>query len=122
MINLALMGAGRIGKMHAHNIAINPNCKLEYVYDINKLTTEKISKELDCKIARSPEEAISSPNVDVVFITTSTQTHIDYILQAAKAGKAIFCEKPIDLDIKKVEACKKELEKHNVPIHIGFNR
>ena len=122
MLKFSLLGVGRIGKMHAHNIFNNPNCKLEYVYDINKLTTEKISKELDCKIARSPEEAISCPNVDVVCITTPTETHIDYILQAAKSGKAIFCEKPIDLDIKKVEACKKELEKYNVPIHIGFNR
>ena len=122
MLKFSLLGVGRIGKMHAYNIATNPNCELEYVYDINKLTTEKISKELGCKIARSPEEAISNPNVDVVYITTSTQTHIDYILQAAKAGKAIFCEKPIDLDINKVESCKKELEKHNVPIHIGFNR
>ena len=79
MLKFSLLGVGRIGKMHAHNIAINPNCKLEYVYDINKLTTEKISKEFGCKIARSPEEAISNPNVDVVYITTSTQTHIDYI-------------------------------------------
>ena len=98
MLKFSLLGVGRIGKMHAYNIATNPNCELEYVYDINKLTTEKISKELGCKIARSPEEAISNPNVDVVYITTSTQTHIDYILQAAKAGKAIFCEKPIDLE------------------------
>ena len=122
MLKFSLLGVGRIGKLHAQNIATNPDCKLEYVYDINNPATEKISKEIGCKVARSPEEAISNSNVDVVYIATATPTHIDYILQAAKAGKAIFCEKPIDLDIKKVEACKIELEKYDVPIHIGFNR
>lgn len=122
MLKFSLLGVGRIGKLHAQNIATNPNCELEYVYDINNPAAEKISKEIGCKVARSPEEAISSSNVDVVFIATATPTHIDYILQAAKAGKAIFCEKPIDLDIQKVETCKKELEKYDVPIHIGFNR
>ena len=102
MLKFSLLGVGRIGKLHAQNIATNPDCKLEYVYDINNPATEKISKEIGCKVARSPEEAISNSNVDVVYIATATPTHIDYILQAAKAGKAIFCEKPIDLDINKV--------------------
>ena len=122
MLKFSLLGVGRIGKMHAQNIAINPNCELEYVYDVNNPAAEKIAKEIDCKIAKSPEEAISSSNVDVVYIATATPTHIDYMLQAANAGKAIFCEKPIDLDIDKVNQCWDEIKNLKVPIQIGFNR
>ena len=71
MLKFSLLGVGRIGKMHAENIAINPNCELEYVYDVNNPAAEKIAKEIGCKIAKSPEEAISSSNVDVVYIATN---------------------------------------------------
>ena len=67
-------------------------------------------------------DKIFDKNVDAIFIASATPTHTEYILSAAKAEKGIFCEKPIDLDINKVEQCKKDLENFNVPIHIGFNR
>ena len=122
MLKISLLGTGRIGKMHAELINLNPKTQLEYVYDINKEASEKIAKKYGAKVAKSSEEAISNPNTDVVFIASATPTHINYILSAAKAGKAIFCEKPVDLDIKKVESCREELKKYKVPIHIGFNR
>ena len=122
MLKFALLGTGRIGKMHAQNIDANQKCKLEIVYDINNQSANEIGKKYSCKVAQTAEEAISNSEIDVVYISTATPTHIDYILQAAKADKAIFCEKPIDLDIQKVNLCKKELEKYNVPIQIGFNR
>ena len=122
MIKFALLGAGRIGKMHANNIALNPLSDLEILYDINRNASKELSNIHNCKIAKSAEEAINNENVDAVVISSATPTHIEYILLAAKANKAIFCEKPIDLDIKKVEQCKKDLKKYNVPIHIGFNR
>ena len=104
-------------------MALNPKCSIECVYDIDSSAANKIAGLYDGTVALSPEEAISNPNVDIVYIcTSSTQTHTEYILSAAKAEKAIFCEKPIDLDINRVNECKKELEKYNVPIHIGFNR
>ena len=122
MIKFALLGAGRIGKMHANNIALNPLSDLEILYDINRNASKELSDIHNCKIAKSAEEAINNENVDAVVISSATPTHIEYILLAAKANKAIFCEKPIDLDIKKVDQCKKDLKKYNVPIHIGFNR
>ena len=76
----------------------------------------------NCKIAQSAEEAITNTSIDAICIASSTPTHIQYILLAAKANKAIFCEKPIDLNMNKVDQCKKDLKKYNVPIHIGFNR
>jgi len=122
MIKFALMGAGRIGKMHAKNIFSNSKSKLEIVYDLNSHSSKEVANLYGCNIANSPEEAILNNNVDAVFIASATPTHIEYILSSAKAGKAIFCEKPIDLNINKVNQCKKELEQYKVPIHIGFNR
>ena len=121
MINFALLGVGRIGKIHAANIALNPKCSIECIYDIDSSAANKIANLYGGTVALSPEEAISNPNVDVVYICTSTPTHTEFILSAAKSGKAIFCEKPIDLDIDRVNKCKKELEQYNVPVHIGFN-
>ena len=122
ILKFALLGVGRIGKIHAANISLNPKCSIECVYDIDSSAANKIAGLYGGTVALSPEEAISNPNVDIVYICTSTPTHTEYILAAAKAGKAIFCEKPIDLDINRVNNCKKELEKYDVPLHIGFNR
>ena len=121
-LNIALLGAGRIGQIHAENIASNPKCNIECIYDIDKNIAKKITNSFGGFVAQSPQEAISNSNVDIVYICSSTPTHTEYILSAAKAGKAIFCEKPIDLDIDRVNKCRKELEIYNVPIHIGFNR
>jgi myo-inositol 2-dehydrogenase/D-chiro-inositol 1-dehydrogenase len=122
ILKFALLGAGRIGKIHAANIALNSKCSIECIYDIDSNNAKEISDSFGGAVASSPQEAISNTNVDVVYICSSTPTHTEYILSAAKAGKAIFCEKPIDLDIDRVNKCKKELEKYNVPLHIGFNR
>ena len=122
ILKFALLGVGRIGKMHAANIALNPKCSIECLYDIDSNAANKIADLFGGTVTLSPEEAISNPNVDIVYICTSTSTHTEYILSAAKAGKAIFCEKPIDLDIDRVNNCKKELEKYDIPLHIGFNR
>ena len=122
MLNFSLMGAGRIGKMHAKFIASHPNSKLKYVYDVNSKFAEEISKSVGCLIASSPEEAINNDDIDAVLIASATPTHTQFITMAAKAGKAIFCEKPIDLDINKVNECMENIKGINVPIQIGFNR
>ena len=122
MIKFALLGVGRIGKIHAANITLNPKSSIECVYDIDSNNAKKVADSFGGSVASSSQEAISNPNVDVVYICSATPTHTEYILSAAKAEKGIFCEKPIDLDINKVEQCKKDLENFNVPIHIGFIR
>ena len=122
MINFSLMGAGRIGKMHAKFIAAHPNAKLKYIYDVNSQFAEEVAKSTGCSIASSPEEAINSDEIDAVLIASATPTHTQFITMAAKAGKAIFCEKPIDLDINKVNECMENIKGINVPIQIGFNR
>ncbi len=122
MLNFSLMGAGRIGKMHAKFIAAHPKAKLKYIYDVNSQFAEEVAKSTGCSIASSPEEAISADDVDAVLIASATPTHTQFITMAAKAGKAIFCEKPIDLDINKVNECMENIKGINVPIQIGFNR
>ena len=122
MINFALLGAGRIGKMHANIIHDHPNANLKFVFDLNKKFSENISNKYKCKISNTPYEAINSSDVDAVLIASATPTHTDFITKSAQAGKVIFCEKPIDLNIKKVDECWKKIKKFKVPIQIGFNR
>jgi len=122
MLNIALMGAGRIGKMHAKNIALHPMCNLSYVFDINKEFANQVAQSTKAKVAKSPDEAINDNDVNVVFIASATPTHVDFITKGAKAGKAIFCEKPIDLNIEKVDQCYETIKNCDVPIQIGFNR
>jgi len=122
MIKIALMGAGRIGKMHANLIMANSNCSLEFVYDVNTKFAEEISQQTGAKVAKSPEDAINNENTDAVFIASATPTHVSFITMAVNAKKPVFCEKPIDLDISKVDECREFIKDKNTPIQIGFNR
>ena len=122
MIKIALMGAGRIGKMHANLIMANSNCSLEFVYDVNTKFAEEISHQTGAKVAKSPEDAINSENIDAVFIASATPTHVSFITMAVNAKKPVFCEKPIDLDLNKVDECREYIKDKNIPIQIGFNR
>jgi len=121
MIKFAQFGGGFIGKVHAGNIAAHPEAQLSLIYDVNK----KAAKELACKVganvADSPEQIWKS-DVDAVVIASSTNTHADLLTRAIEAGKAVFCEKPIDLDIKRVKKVVSFAAKHPVPIMLGFSR
>ena len=92
MINIALLGLGRIGVMHGKNLMRNKEFKLKYVYDINKKLTLKISKELKSNPIYNPSIAFKDREIDAVFIASTTSTHIKLILEAVKYKKAIFCE------------------------------
>ena len=122
MINFALIGAGRIGKMHAEIINANLDATLKFVYDVNSHLANEVADISNAEVANTPEDAINSSEIDAVLIASATPTHIQFIKMAANAGKAVFCEKPIDLDISKVNQCKTELKDIQTPIQIGFNR
>ena len=122
MINIALFGLGRIGVMHAQNIYLNNNCSLQYVFDINQVLAKKIAKKFNSISIKNTRIAYNDKNVDVIFITTPTSTHIKYIMEAVKFKKTIFCEKPLDLNINKINECKKFIKKYNPKIQVGFNR
>ena len=105
MINFALLGTGRIGKLHASIINSHPEANLKYVYDIDTSSAKKIAKKYSCEVAKTAKEAISSDQINAILIASATPTHTDYISLAAEYNKAILCEKPIDLDINKVNQC-----------------
>lgn len=122
MVNFALLGAGRIGRMHADLIAANPAATLRYVYDINATAATEVASKHQATSVTDVAEALADSALDAVLIASSTDTHVDLIIRAAKAGKAILCEKPIDLDINRVNRCWDEIKHCNVPIQLGFNR
>lgn len=119
-IKFALLGCGRIGVLHARNVAKADGARLETVFDPNATAAEAVAKLHSCGVSASAEDAIG--RADAVLIATSTATHADLIELAARAGKPILCEKPIDLSLDRVRACRKAIEGYNVPIQIGFNR
>ena len=122
MLNFSLMGAGRIGKIHANIINSHPDCNLQYIFDVESKFSENLAKKYHAETSNTAEEAIENNKVDAVLIASITSTHTDFITKASKAGKAVFCEKPIDLDINQVNICKDSIKDTNVPIQIGFNR
>ncbi|QQP91641.1 inositol 2-dehydrogenase [Skermanella sp. TT6] len=122
MVSFAVLGCGRIGRMHARNIGSHPRAGLVGVYDVVPGAAEELSAELGARVLGSVDEALGDPVIDAVFIASTTDTHVDLITRAAKAGKAVLCEKPIDLDIARVEACWREIGTLDPLVMIGFNR
>ena len=120
-IRFALLGAGRIGKVHAKAITGNSNARLIAVADAFAPAANELASRFDCAI-RGIDEIEKAGDVDAIVICTPTNTHADIIERFAKAGKAIFCEKPIDLSLKRVKACLAVVEKTKAKLMVGFNR
>jgi len=122
MTSIAVLGTGRIGKMHAGLIARQvEGLELTAVYDIDSASSQAVADELGCERADSVEQILSS-NVEAVAICSSTDTHVELTVAAAEAGKAIFLEKPVSLDLAQVDRAAAAVEAAGVPIHVGFNR
>ena len=122
MINVALFGFGRIGQMHAENINKNKELKLLYVYEKIDLLSKKAKKQYNCKIEKNYNKIFQDNNVDIIFISSPTNTHIKFIEKSMVHKKTIFCEKPLDLNIKKILKTLKKVKKNKPKIQLGFNR
>ena len=120
-IRFCQFGAGRIGAIHAGNIARHGNAELIFIVDPVAETARDLAARHGARRA-STEEALASDEVDAVLIASSTDTHAGLIEASARAGKAIFCEKPIDLDARRVDHCLKVVEDSGQPLLVGFNR
>jgi myo-inositol 2-dehydrogenase / D-chiro-inositol 1-dehydrogenase len=120
-IRFGLLGAGRIGKVHAKAIHADANAVLVAVADAMPLAAQNIADAYGCEV-RSIDAILSAKDIDAVVICTPTDTHADLIEAFAKAGKAIFCEKPIDLSLARVKACLKVVRDTKAVLMVGFNR
>ena len=121
MLKVGLLGAGRIGNVHAKAISSHPDSKLVAVSDVIKEAAAKLAAEYGAE-ARSNEAIIGDASIDAVLIATSTNTHSELIEAATKAGKAVLCEKPVDLSLARAQACRKVAGATRRPVMIGFNR
>jgi myo-inositol 2-dehydrogenase/D-chiro-inositol 1-dehydrogenase len=122
MIDFCLVGAGFIGPVHATNLSAHSGARLAWVVDLNLAAGKALAEKHGARATDSLAEALADPNVRAVIICTPPRTHTPILEAAARAGKAIFCEKPIDLDLAKVDACGVALAQTKVPFWVGFNR
>jgi myo-inositol 2-dehydrogenase/D-chiro-inositol 1-dehydrogenase len=118
MLSIAVIGAGRIGRIHAPNVAAHPAARLAGVADVDTAAATALAEACGAPTL-TLDEAFSA---DAVVIGSPTPTHADYIERSAAAGRAIFCEKPIDLDSERVRACLEVVRRAGVPLMVGFNR
>jgi len=120
MTTICQFGAGRIGAIHAANIAQSA-ASLAYVVDVNRDAAAALAAKHGARVAEA-DAALADPSVDAVIIASSTDTHADLLERAARAGKSIFCEKPVDLSMARVERCMAVVKQAGVPVLMGFNR
>jgi myo-inositol 2-dehydrogenase / D-chiro-inositol 1-dehydrogenase len=120
MHHVAILGAGRIGRIHAANAVAQPGLHLKYIVDPVTVAAEGLAATAGAACA-SLDEVLADPAVSGVIIASSTDTHLDYSIRAIEAGKAVFCEKPIDLDLARARAAAAILG-GGKPLFLGFNR
>ena len=121
-LRIGLIGTGRIGRVHAVNIAALPETTLSWVIDPFVAGAEAIAEPSGARATGDPDEAFASGELDAVVIASPTSTHADLIKQAIEAGIPVLCEKPIDLDIARVDELAPLVESSGVPFAVGFNR
>ena len=121
MLHFAQFGAGRIGAIHAANLAASGRARLAHVVDVHAPAAAALAAKHGATVSDTAT-ALADPKVGAVIIASSTDTHADLVIAAARAGKAIFCEKPIDLSLARVDACLDAVAKAGVPMLVGFNR
>jgi len=122
-VRVGVIGTGRIGSMHAELLARRiPGAALALVYDADPEAARSVGEALGVRVAAGAEELIRADDVDAVAICSSTDTHVDLIVAAADAGKAVFCEKPVSLDLEQVDRALAAVERTGVLFQVGFNR
>lgn len=121
MLNIGLLGAGRIGQVHGATLSRMTTARAAAVSDFLPESAKVLASKLGAR-AMSTEDIIADKSIDAVIIGTPTTTHYDLIHEIAAAGKAIFCEKPVDLSVDRIRECLAAVEKAGVPFMTAFNR
>ena len=121
MTDVAIFGAGRIGRIHAGNLARQPGVRLKYVVDPDAASAQALAAQHGATVTAG-DAVFADRSVGVVVIASSTDTHADLIERAAASGKAIFCEKPVDLSLERARQCADAVRRAGVACLIGFQR
>ncbi len=123
-VNIAVIGTGRMGSVHVANLARKiPEANLAAICDIRLDVAQKVADELGIqRVVQDYHELLADPGIEAVLIATSTNTHAFIIKDAAEAGKHIFCEKPLALDLESIDDALAVVEKNHVKLQVGFNR
>jgi myo-inositol 2-dehydrogenase/D-chiro-inositol 1-dehydrogenase len=122
-LRIAVLGVGRIGKMHVELVSRQvPGASVTMVQDINADAASAVGEQFDVPHTTDVDKVLASADVDAVAICSSTDTHVPFMIAAAQAGKAIFCEKPLSLDLAKVDQALAVIASSGVPFQVGFNR
>jgi myo-inositol 2-dehydrogenase/D-chiro-inositol 1-dehydrogenase len=123
-VRIGIIGAGRIGKIHADNLTRHPRAEIVAISDL--FADDDLKEWASARgipiVTNDSEVILANPDIDAVFICSSTDTHVPFIKQAAKQGKHIFCEKPISMDIRQTEEALEEVRRAGVQLQVGFNR
>ena len=121
-LKVALFGSGRIGQVHARNIAAHPDLELAWIADPFIQGAQALAATTGAQAVETADEVFANQDLDAIIIGSPTSTHVDLISRAVAAGVAALCEKPIDLDIDRVRVCRDQIRGTKTPLMLGFNR
>jgi myo-inositol 2-dehydrogenase/D-chiro-inositol 1-dehydrogenase len=122
MVRLGVIGCGRIGRVHADSIDVHPRAELAHVYDPFEDAARAVGNRFGVDWGTDVDVVLGDPSIDAVVVASPTPTHVDLLTRAVRAGKAVLCEKPIDLDLARVDACRAEIGPLAARVMVGFNR
>ena len=120
MVRFCIFGAGQMGKRHARTLAEHPNATVHSVCDLLPHAADGLAAQYGAQALHESESALADPEVDAVVITTPASSHAQLVVAAARAGKAVFCEKPLAEDIPGARAAVEEVKRAGVPSFMGF--
>ncbi|MCE3551510.1 inositol 2-dehydrogenase [Pseudonocardia sp. RS11V-5] len=122
MVRVGVIGCGRIGRVHADAIAVHPRAELAAVYDPVEQAALEVGTQFGAAWGTDVDAILTDPAIDAVVVASPTPTHVDLLTRAVREGKAVLCEKPIDLDLARVDACRAEIGALTDRVMVGFNR
>ena len=122
-LNLGVIGAGRIGRVHTGTISRIPEASVAAIADIDPSRAREVARLYGVpRVCADAAEIFADPSIDAVLLCSSTDTHSELIIRAAEAGKHIFCEKPIDHTLAKIDCALAAVDRAGVKLQVGFNR
>ena len=121
-LRIGLLGCGRIGRVHADSVTVHPRAELARVFDPFEAAATEVATQFGTEWTTEADAILDDATIDAVIVASPTPTHVDLLTRAVRAGKAVLCEKPIDLDLARVDACRADIGDLADRVMVGFNR